>query len=104
MNRFSVVVATLGLALTGGAALSAERTVNIEVTGLYCSSCPYIASQAIQSVESARITGGFYDANRQMARFVVQYDDEKATVDQLLQSTMQYGYPASLVKKPAQGS
>ncbi len=100
MNRLSILALSAGLALVGGAALAAERTVNIEVTGLYCSSCPYIASQAIQAVDSATITGGFYDADKQMAQFVVQYDDEKASVEQLLQATMKYGYPASVVKKP----
>jgi len=73
---------------------AAERIATIEVSGLYCASCPYIAAQAIMDVPSANITDGYYDSKAQMAQFVVEYDDELANLEQLIAATSDYGYPA----------
>ncbi|PHQ94999.1 MAG: hypothetical protein COB40_11230 [Marinosulfonomonas sp.] len=94
------VLTTLA-ALIGGPALAGEQTTRIEVTGLYCSSCPYIAAQAITDIASAEIVDGFYDANLQLAQFVIQYDDEMTTLEALLSATVDFGYPATLVEEPA---
>jgi periplasmic mercuric ion binding protein len=98
-------VKSLLFALTTSASLmvaapsmSAEQTARIEVTGLFCASCPYIAAQAINSIESAKIVDGFYDPNSQLAQFVVQYDDTLTTLADLVKATDQYGYPARLVE------
>jgi len=96
--------ATVAALLSGGAALAGQRTATIEVTGLYCSSCPYIAAQAIMSVPSANIVDGFYDPQAQMAHFVVEYDDTLATLQQLVGATSEYGYPAKLIEQPADGN
>ena len=90
------LVATSAL-LFSGSAFAAQKTVKIEVTGLYCASCPYIAAQAIQSIKSATITDGFYDQKNQMAQFVVQYDDAQTTLDALTKATVEYGYPAKII-------
>ncbi len=89
---------------SAGAALAGQRTATIEVTGLYCASCPYIAARAISEVASANIVDGFYDQEAQLARYVVEYDDEIATPDELVAATMQYGYPARLIETPQDGS
>ncbi len=98
-----LLAGVLALASSGGA-LAAQRTATIEVTGLYCASCPYIAAQAITDVASARIIDGFYDQQAQLARYVVEYDDEMTTVDDLVAATMQYGYPATLIETPEDGA
>ncbi len=85
---------------SGGGLFAGQRTATIEVTGLYCASCPYIAAQAITDVASARIVDGFYDQQAQLARYVVEYDDELTTLDELVAATMQYGYPATLIETP----
>jgi mercuric ion binding protein len=84
--------------LAPGALAAAEQTVRIEVTGLFCASCPYIAAQAITAISSAKITDGFYDADRELAQFVVQFDDEVTTLQAIVQATDEYGYPAKIVE------
>ncbi len=46
--------------------------------------CPNIAAQAITDIASAEIVDGFYDPDRQLAQFVIQYDDELTTPEALL--------------------
>lgn len=91
------VIAAGLIALAAGAAQAEERRALIEVAGLYCASCPYIAAQALQSVESVRIAGGIYDPQAQMARFVVIYDDALTTPRDLAAIPTQYGYPARVL-------
>ena len=92
MKNYAVLAALSVMAPV--VASAAERTATIEVTGLYCASCPYIAAQALSSVPSAKIVDGFYDGNAQMAQFVVTYDDSLATLELLIAATADYGYPS----------
>lgn len=87
--------------LGAGSAVAAEQTITVEVGGLWCSSCPYIAAQAIQSVNSAKIVDGFYDQEQQLAQFVVTFDDLLTDADAIVASTSEFGYPAQLVDKLA---
>ena len=96
----TLCVLTAVAALIGAPALAAEQTARIEVTGLWCSSCPYIAAQAITDIASAEIIDGFFDPNLQLAQFVIQYDDELTTLEALLSATEDYGYPTTLVEEP----
>lgn len=84
--------------LVAGAALSAERKVKIEVTELFCPSCPYIAAQAVESVDSAKIVDGMYDAQAQLAQFVVSYDDTQTTPEEIAAAPKQYGYPGRILE------
>jgi len=95
-SKFSALALTLAV-MFPTVSNAGEASATIEVTGLYCSSCPYIAAQAIMAVPSAKIVDGYYDARAQMAQFVIKYDDDKATLDQLLASTVDYGYPSHQV-------
>jgi len=98
----ALVVATALLAT--GPANAQERTVRIEVNGLFCASCPYIAAQAITKIKSTKITGGFYDAGKQMAQFVVQYDDTVTTPEAIAAATGKYGYDGKVMKASAGNS
>jgi len=104
-QKFRALATGLVMALPG-ALSAAEATTTIEVSGLYCASCPYIAAQAIMAVPSAKITDGYYDPKAQMAQFVVKYDDSVATLKQLVAATSEYGYPAKKIDAitPASGS
>ncbi len=97
MKNTLLSAVTLAGLFAAGIAGAAEKTVTIEVSGLFCASCPYIAAQAINDVDSAEITGGFYDAEAQIAQFVITYDDATVSLDALLDATVEYGYPAELV-------
>ena len=87
--------------LGAGSAVAAERTITVEVGGLWCASCPDIAAQAIQSFNSAEIVDGFYDRDKQLAQFVVTFDDLLTDADMIVASTSEFGYPAQLVDKLA---
>ena len=89
--------ATVSALFIAGPSLAGEKIATIEVTGLWCSSCPYIAAQAVTDIPSAEIVDGFYDPNLQLAHFVVQFDDEMTTLAAVIGATEEYGYPASLV-------
>jgi len=99
MKSLLITLSTVSTLFLAGTALAGEKTATIEVSGLYCASCPYIASQAVLLVPSTEIVGGFYDAEQQLAQFVVQYDDEVATLADLVSATDEVGYPARLVSE-----
>jgi len=94
-----LLTATLlaGLMVTS-AAWSAERKVKIEVTGLFCPSCPYIAAQAVEAIDSAKIVDGIYDAGAQLAQFVVTYDDTQTTPEAIAAAPKKYGYPGRILE------
>jgi mercuric ion binding protein len=92
------VFATAATLLVAGSSIAAEQKATIEVSGLFCSSCPYIAAQAVGEIASAEIVGGYYDPDLQVAQFVIQYDDEVTTLEALIGATEGYGYPARLIK------
>lgn len=89
--------------LSAGAASAVERQASIEVSELSCPSCPYIAAQAIEGIDSVEILEGDYDAAAQMMVVVVSYDDAVTTPEAIAEATMQYGYPGRVVD-PASGS
>ena len=100
MKTLYRAVAATAAIFIAGASGAAERTATIEVTGLWCSSCPYIAAQAVKAIPSAEIIGGFFDPNLQLAHFIIQYDDELTTLAAVIGATEEYGYPATLVEEP----
>jgi len=85
--------------MLSGVAQAAPKTVTIEVNGLYCASCPYIAAQAITAVKSTEITDGYYDAGQQMAQYVVTYDDAVTTPDAIAAAPAEYGYDGKIIAK-----
>ncbi len=89
--------AVLALFLSAVAASAVERTITIEVTGLTCPSCPYIASQAIESVESAQVIDGEYNEEEQLAVFIVTYDDELTTAEEVAAAPAEYGYEGRIL-------
>ncbi len=97
----STVVAGL---LSTTAAFAAEQQVKIEVSGLTCPSCPYIAAEAIKSVDSVQIVDGAYDEAAQTAIFVVSYDDAVTTPKAIADAPDEYGYPGVVLEAQATDS
>lgn len=83
---------------SGGMAAAAEVQTKIEVGGLFCPSCGYIAGEAMQSVESVEIVGYIRGQSYDTAIFVVKYDDTKATPAQITEAVFGYGYEAKVVE------
>lgn len=94
MKRFAI---TLAAFLVATAANAAEQRVRIEVSGLTCPSCPYIAATALRSVESVDIVAADYDAAVEAAVFLLSYDDAVTTPTAIADAATEYGYPGRVL-------
>lgn len=94
MKRLAIALAAF---LAASAANAAEQQVRIEVSGLSCPSCPYIAATALESVISVEILEADYDASAQMAVYILSYDDAVTTPEAIADATMEYGYPGRVL-------
>lgn len=99
MKALTMKALALSLAATlmAGAATAAEQKARIEVSGLTCPSCPYIAATALRSVESVDIVETDYDEAAQMAVFLLTYDDALTSPEAIAGATMSYGYPGRVL-------
>jgi len=96
--------AITALLLTGSAALAAEQQARIEVSELFCPSCPYIAADAVRSIESVEIIEGDYDQEAEKIVFLLSYDDAITTPEAIAEAPMQYGYPGRVLDAAASDS
>ena len=78
-------------------AQAAERQASIEVSELYCPSCPFIAADAVKSIDSVKIIEGDYDKEAETIVFLVSYDDAITTPEAIAEAPMQYGYPGRVL-------
>ncbi len=72
------------------AALAAEKTVTLDVKGMYCPACPYIVQKSIMAVPG--VTGVKVSLENKTA--VVTFDDAKTAVPALTKATTNAGYPS----------
>ena len=100
----SLISAVAALLLTASALLAAEQQARIEVSELFCPSCPYIAADAVRSIESVEIIEGDYDQDAETIVFLVSYDDAITTPEEIAKAPMQYGYPGRVLDAAASGS
>ena len=91
-----LVLSLLGL-FAATIAQAAERQASIEVSELFCPSCPYIAADAVKSIESVKIIQGDYDEAAEKIVFLVSYDDAVTTPEAIADASMQYGYPGRVL-------
>ena len=92
------LLAFLLVIMTTLPALAQIRQVKIEVTGLYCPSCPYTVAQSLKAVPSVKIVGGNYDAEKQTAVSELLYDDSATSVGDILDAPEMYGYHSQLLE------
>ena len=97
-----LTLSLLGL-FAAGMAQGAERQASIEVSELFCPSCPYIAADAVKSIDSVEIIQGDYDQDAETIVFLVSYDDAITTPEAIAEAPMQYGYPGRVLDE-ASGS
>lgn len=102
-TAFFTAAAFAGL-MAAGSVSAAERHAKIEVSGLTCPSCPYIAAEAVKSVDSVKIVTGDYDEAAQIIVFDVTYDDAVTTPETIAEASMDYGYPGRVLDPTATGS
>ncbi len=94
MERLAMTLAAIMLAAP---AMSAERQARIEVSELYCPSCPYIAADAVKSVDSVAIMQADYDQAAQKIVFLISYDDAATTPQEIAEAPQRYGYPGRVL-------
>ena len=94
---FSPSLAVLALlALTASAALAEPRSVQLDVKGMNCSTCPLTIRLALKK------TAGVIDAKVTLDPPIafVTYDDARTTPAQLTRSTTNAGFPSELRPAP----
>ena len=76
-----------------GAAISAERTVTLDVE-MSCASCSYIVGSSLKSVNGVlSVSESFFGSGQ----FTVRFDDEKTNVKALTGACGSVGFLANLV-------
>ncbi len=70
--------------------LAAERTVTLDVPGMYCEVCPVTVKKALSKVPGVSSVNASYEKKEA----VVTFDDAKASIDQLTKATANAGYPS----------
>jgi periplasmic mercuric ion binding protein len=93
------LLASLAIALlASGTALAQPQKARIEVSELFCPSCPLIAAQAVKSLESVEIIEGDYDQDAQKIVFLVSFDDDKTSAEEIAGAPFEYGYPGRVLE------
>ena len=90
MNRTISALVLAAVLSAPGLAMAAEKTVTLDVKGMYCSACSYIVKQSLAKISGVGSVAVSYE--KQTA--TVTYDDHKTTVAALTQATTQAGYPS----------
>ena len=83
--------------LASGAALADPQEARIEVSGLFCPSCSYIAGEALEQAASVEIIDQIPGETGATAVYVVTYDDAATTLAEIVAKPVSYGYEAVLV-------
>jgi periplasmic mercuric ion binding protein len=84
--------------LASGAAMAAPQKAKIEVSELFCPSCPLIAAQAVNSIDSVEIIEGDYNQDAQTIVFLVSFDDAVTNAEEIADAQFEYGYPGRVLE------
>ena len=85
--KLSVAVAAFAFATQ---AIADQKTVTLEVPGMYCELCPVTVKKALSKVPGVSNVSASYERKEA----VVTFDDSKASVDALTKATANAGYPS----------
>lgn len=78
-------------------AFAVEKTVTLDVPGMYCAVCPITVRKALEKVPGVSKA----TASLEKKEAVVTYDDTKTKVDKLMDATFEAGYPSTVKKAQA---
>jgi mercuric ion binding protein len=90
-----IISAVMALAAPG-AAMAESQQARIEVSGLYCPSCSYIAGEALKQEPSVELIDLTPSATGDTAVYVVIYDDAVTSLENIIARPISYGYEARL--------
>jgi len=86
------------LALFSVSVMAETRTVTLKVPSMNCATCPLTVTKALENVDGVSQAQVTYETRLA----VVTFDDEKTTVDALVEATGNAGYPSNLVENKDQ--
>jgi len=89
-----ILLLFLAIVVTPGVALSASRSVTLDVQNMTCAGCPITVKKALEHISGVQQVS--VDYARKTA--TVQFDDTAATADKLTEATKVAGYPSSIKK------
>jgi mercuric ion binding protein len=94
MKRLITLAAlTAGLSVSG-AAYAGEQTVKLAVAGMYCAACPVTVQKSLNAVPGvSKVAVSFEQKSA-----VVTFDDQKTTVQALIEATTNAGYASKLAE------
>jgi mercuric ion binding protein len=88
----AVSAALLSLSvLASSAAFAGEKTVTLDVPGMYCAACPITVKASLDAVPGV----GKVAVSLAARTATVTFDDGKTTVDALIAATTNAGYPST---------
>ena len=85
------VRSALALASMASVGEAAERSVTLDVPGMYCEMCPATVSKALKKVNGVERVKASYETKQA----VVTFDDAKTSVEALQKATANAGYPST---------
>ena len=71
-------------------AFAGEKTVTLDVPGMYCEMCPLTVKKALSKVPGVSNVSAGYEKKEA----IVTFDDAKASTDALTKATANAGYPS----------
>ena len=72
--------------------LAAQKTATLAVAGMSCEACPITVKKALTKVNG--VSRAVVDFDKRLV--VVDFDDAKTSVQQLILATSQAGYPSTI--------
>jgi len=85
------VRSALALASMASVGEAAERSVTLDVPGMYCEMCPVTVSKALKKVNGVERVKASYETKQA----VVTFDDARTSVEALQKATANAGYPST---------
>ncbi len=97
MKRLFTLAALGAGVLISGTAFAAEQTVKLAVSNMYCAACPSTVKKALSAVSGVTKA----EVSYQDKSAVVTFDDQKASVQTLIDAVTKAGYPTRLASVAA---
>ncbi|PRX37033.1 hypothetical protein SAMN05216257_10149 [Meinhardsimonia xiamenensis] len=99
------LILTVGLVLAAASAGAAERIARIEVSGLYCPSCSYIAGEAMKrAAAGVEIVSFEEQGDGSTVIYLVRFDDAVVGAEEIAAQPAKFGYSGRLLGTEAEGS
>lgn len=77
--------------------LAGEKLIDVNVGGLACPSCPYIAAESMEAVPSVEIVGFRQGSEWDEGVFTLTFDDQLANAEMIVDAVMANGYSAKVL-------